>query len=146
MKIKKDYSYGVVPVHKKKNGDYEILIIHQYSSVEGSTYWVFPKGHSEGNETRQQTALRELKEETGLTACLLEKEFVLSYNFTHQGILIEKEVVFFVGLVEETQCTIQTEEVKEAVWLPPQQVLDRLTHQNVKSLFTEVDQYIKQQN
>jgi 8-oxo-dGTP diphosphatase len=44
----------------------EILLMHR--KKEGREYWVFPGGGIEGGETGEQTALREIKEETGLEA------------------------------------------------------------------------------
>ena len=59
-------SCGAV-VFTKDNGRIEFLIVR---SKDG--YFGFPKGHMEGGETEKETALREIKEETGLTVRLID--------------------------------------------------------------------------
>ena len=54
-------SYGVIPVH---NGKFLLL-------KQNKGHWGFPKGHKEGNETDEECALRELKEESGIANCVL---------------------------------------------------------------------------
>lgn len=59
--MKKVVSAGGIIVRKNTTNEI-LLVIHTYSEGLG-----FPKGHVEDNETLEQTALREVKEETGLT-------------------------------------------------------------------------------
>lgn len=59
-------SCGVVPF-RRLGGNAEILLLFQ----RGSGTWSFPKGHMEAGETEQQTALRELFEETGFRTRLI---------------------------------------------------------------------------
>ena len=59
MKFEK--SCGAI-VYRKNRSQIELLLIkNRYGG-----HWSFPKGHVEGQETEIQTALREVKEETGL--------------------------------------------------------------------------------
>ncbi|MBR6598855.1 MAG: NUDIX domain-containing protein, partial [Oscillospiraceae bacterium] len=53
-------------VYRKSHGNLEILLIKHINSG----HWSFPKGHIEANETEQETALREIKEETGIDVVL----------------------------------------------------------------------------
>ena len=53
-------------VNRKFHGNTEILLIRHIKSG----YWSFPKGHVEGDETEEQAALREILEETNVTASL----------------------------------------------------------------------------
>ena len=50
-------------VYRKFHGNTEILLIKHVKSG----YWSFPKGHVENGETEEETAKREIKEETGLS-------------------------------------------------------------------------------
>ena len=59
-------SCGAV-VFTREGGEVRYVIIQ---SLEG--YYGFPKGHMEGSETEQETALREIREEVGLTPRLVE--------------------------------------------------------------------------
>ena len=59
-------SCGAV-VFTRRGGEIFYVIIR---SIEG--YYGFPKGHMEGDETPEQTALREIREEVGLTPRLID--------------------------------------------------------------------------
>lgn len=59
----------------------EVLLI---GNLEGDK-WAFPKGHAEEGETMEQVALREIKEETGLTVKILKKLPDITYNHLKTG-------------------------------------------------------------
>ena len=140
MNIKQDYSYGIVPVRKNPAGELEFLVIYQYSWIGDHHYWIFPKGHAEGEEDPQQAALRELTEETGLSATIRDEQvFFIRYEFRNQEDLIQKEVHFFIGWIEgEQPLTFQPEEVSDAIWLPYQAAHERLSNENAKQLLQKV--------
>ena len=85
-------SCGVLP-YRNVNGYEEYLIVFQ----SFSQCWSLPKGHMERGETEVQTALRELYEETGLTAVVdTEKTATIEYPLSP---ISKKLVVFFRGEV-----------------------------------------------
>lgn len=88
-------SCGVLP-YRVENGRKEYLIVFEsYSKC-----WSLPKGHMEPGETEEITALRELQEETGLSATLdLGRKAAIEYPISPIG---RKQVVFFPGRVEGT--------------------------------------------
>lgn len=122
-----DAAFGVVPVCFDAAGKPQYLLIHQQKG-----HWAFPKGHAEGNEDALQAAHRELFEETGLrTERLLDAEPIYEhYQFTDPaGQVIDKTNTFYVGIIanDAKELTIQPEEVIEALWLPYEAVLERVT-------------------
>jgi len=145
MNTRTDESFGVIPVYKNEQGEYEILVIHQFSHMNNHSYWVFPKGHSENNENAVEAALRELEEETGIADIELqtEKDFKMRYSFKHEGDVIHKTVTFFVGFVSSKVVKEPDQsEVKEIVWLKPVEARVKLTHENTKLVFDEVIKYL----
>ena len=54
MGTKTDSSYGVVPLFKK-DGEWQVLLVHQIS-YRGDDFWIFPKGHAEEKETGERAA------------------------------------------------------------------------------------------
>lgn len=101
-------SCGVIP-YRKNRGKTEFLILLQRNRC-----WSFPKGHMEAGETEQETALRELKEETGLHAVLQRSGRVeLSYRLSAQG---QKQLVLFPGEVSG-EIRIQPEEAEAFRWV-----------------------------
>ncbi len=88
-------SCGVLPC-RENNGRREYLIVYE----SFSKCWSLPKGHMEAGETEEQTALRELQEETGLSAILdTSRRATIEYPISPVG---RKQVVFFPGKVEGT--------------------------------------------
>ena len=86
------------------------------------------KGHMEGAETEHETAVREIREETGLTVRFLPG-FRRTIRFSpYPG--CRKTVVFFLAEAETTETAAQPEEVREIVWLPFAEALTELTHES----------------
>lgn len=85
-------SCGVIP-YRWNGGEKEYLILLQTNNC-----WSFPKGHMEAGETEDQTALRELFEETGLRARLISEQIAVSeYDIPPYT---RKQVVLFLGEVD----------------------------------------------
>ena len=88
-------SCGVLP-WREMDGKREYLLVFE----SFSKCWSLPKGHMEPGETEEITALRELREETGLTAQLdTSRRATIEYPISPVG---RKQVVFFPGKVEGT--------------------------------------------
>lgn len=138
-----DLSYGIIPI-RRAGETWEVFLIHQFSRIGDNSYWVFPKGHPEDNETPVESASRELKEETGMTAekILTEPTFKLQYSFSFGGKQIDKTVVFFIGLITDFTCVLDNDEVKEAGWYSLEEATDRLDYQGTKLLFNEAKEFI----
>lgn len=85
-------SCGVLP-YRTVDGQKEFLLVFETFSK----CWSIPKGHMEAGENEEQTALRELKEETGLTAVLdMSRYATIEYPISN---VARKQVVFFLGEV-----------------------------------------------
>lgn len=101
-------SCGVIPFRQRENTK-EYLILRQKNHA-----WSFPKGHMEPGETEEQTAHRELKEETGLYGELVPGKYTeLSYDIPPYT---RKRVVLFLGAADGTvKC--QKSEIAEYKWV-----------------------------
>jgi len=130
-----EHSYGIIPFHRTGE-EIEVFLIHQYGS-EGP-FWTFPKGKPEVGELPEQTALRELKEETGLDADLLDREpLSVSYVFDREGSRIEKTASYFIAFTKGKDSRIQEIEVKDAGWFSIEQAKNKLTFPRHKLLLDE---------
>ena len=136
-------SFGIIPVRKTETG-LELLLIHMYGSA-GGTHWTFPKGHPEIGETPLQSALRECKEEVGITPVQVwsDTPLIETYSFMYKEVLIEKTVTFYIGIVEVVDVVIQPSEIKEALWVPLEQVRERLTHTSACDVFDRAQQVLR---
>lgn len=144
METKTDISYGVIPIRRVEN-TWEVFLIHQFSKIGNNSYWVFPKGHPEENETPEQAASRELKEETGMVydTLLNEPTFDLNYSFVFDGVQIEKTVKFFVGVITNMDFKLDAIEVKEAGWYSLDAATERLDYQDTKQMFQSVRKFLE---
>ena len=110
-------SCGVIPF-RWNNGEKEYLILLQTNNC-----WSFPKGHMEAGETEKQTALRELFEETGLTAELTQEPVaILEYDIPP---FTRKQVVLFLGEIQG-EVKLQKTEAVACLWLPREALADYL--------------------
>ncbi len=91
-------------------------------------YWSFPKGHIEEGETEQQTAIREIKEETGLDVTLVPGFREIS-EYSPFG-KIRKRVVFFLARAFTDNVRIQEEEIDSYIWVDLQQARKLCSYDN----------------
>lgn len=131
---KQDISFGVIPA-RKAGKVWQVLLIHQFTH-SGDAYWTFPKGHPEANESEEETARRELKEETGVTTVKLypKHRYTNQYTFRHGEHLIEKTVVYFLGVVGGGDLKINQTEIDEAGWYPLEVARKKLSHDIAKNI------------
>jgi len=91
-------------------------------------YWSFPKGHIEDGETEQQTAIREIKEETGLDVTITPGFREIS-EYCPFG-KIRKRVVFFLARAFTDNVKIQEEEIDSYIWVDLQQARKLCSYDN----------------
>ena len=138
--MKKDESFGVIPLSKER-GHWEVFLIQH----RGGRYWGFPKGHGEANETPFESAARELKEETHLDCVRLLKEEPLeeSYWFRIEGKRVFKKVLYFIAEVSG-EVQLQKTEINDGKWVPLPDAIDQVTHPEGKSILTEVNRFLSE--
>ena len=111
-------SCGVLP-YRLTGSEREYLIVYE----QFSQCWSLPKGHMEAGETEIETALRELFEETGLTAELdTSKTASVEYPVSP---IARKQVVFFPGQVSGTPRT-RAGEIEGFKWIKAGELKDYL--------------------
>lgn len=138
----KEISAGGV-VYKREGNKIKVLLIEdRYQKI------TIPKGKQEPGETLAETALREIKEETGIEGKIIQPLDVVhyQYNGAERG-LIDKEVTYY--LVESTggQLTVQEEEINEAFWADldeAQELHQQKGYMNNESIMEQAYRYLKQ--
>ncbi len=103
----------------------------------GKLEWCIPKGHLEQDETSEQAALREVFEETGLEAQIIQHLGEVNYQFIQDGSKISKTV--HVYLMQQTggELSFDKDPHKEASqleWVQVSELLARLSHGNEKRI------------
>ncbi len=120
------------------------LVIHSKSGH----YWGFPKGHmgdhNEG-ETLEEAAIREVKEETGVTARIIKKlKNNTRYQYNWQNEQVEKTVWYFLMEYVSGEVEDHDDEVHEALFETEAKVLEVLMYEKDKEIFREAVRLIKE--
>ena len=133
----KESSCGAVVFKRHKEGT-KYLVLHYEAG-----HWDFPKGHQEKNEKEEQTAAREIKEETGIEDIEFADGFreVITYFYKRGNETIHKEVVFFLAQSATEEVTISKEHIGYA-WMGYEHAFNKLTFNNAKELLRKADQFL----
>lgn len=131
----KEKSCGAV-VYKKDISELKFLIIKQEKG-----HFTFPKGHVEKDETEEETAIREIKEETGIDV-ILDKDFrKVSTYFPEPNII--KDVIFFVAESKSGFEIPQKTEVEKIMWLDLHEAIAILTYNRDKEILNDAYNYLE---
>jgi len=114
------------------------LILHY---EEG--HWDFPKGHMEEGESEEETARREIREETGIEDIVFVDGFrgSLEYLYRRDGKSWHKDVVLFLATARTGQVRLSDEHIGYA-WLPFEEALIRLTYENARNVLMEAESFL----
>ncbi len=118
--------------------DSKYLLLHYEAG-----HWDFPKGNIEKGETPEQTALRELKEETGIGDSEFLPGFVekIRYFYKKAGQTVVKEVVFFLARTKTEEVKLSSEHIG-FVWLPFKEAVEKLTYNNAKEILKKAEAWL----
>ena len=112
--VQYDVSAGGVVVRCTPDAHLEVVICRRAATG----LLALPKGTPEPGETREQTAMREVQEETGLSVAIIGDLGTVHYTFTAEGVLHDKRVYHFLmepigGSVDDHDTEFDSVE-----WLP----------------------------
>lgn len=136
--MKNIYSSGII-TYIKEGSKIEYLLLQYLGG-----HWDFPKGKIEIGESKLETAIRELHEETGLTA-EIHPGFEISYTYSFKDRLkqpVSKTVYFYVGRVTD-RTVILSHEHEGFRWLDYEQALYQLTYENAKGILAKSDMFLR---
>jgi len=106
-------------------------------------HWDFVKGNGYEGDSPHETALRETKEETGIS----DIEFIdgfeesVEYNFRFKNEDIHKIVVFFLAKTNEKKITLSHEH-NDFVWLEYDDAIKKTTFRNAKNVLSKTNEFL----
>lgn len=122
-------SCGVIVFYNDK----VLLIKHNLGHIG------FPKGHVEGMETEEETAIREVKEETNCDVEIIPGfREIITYSPKKN---ITKDVIFFIGKPLNKELSPQLAEVQKVDFVNYKEALNLLTYQDEKDLLKKALQF-----
>ncbi len=130
-------SCGAVILRKNEDRfDYDVLLVKHTLG-----HWGFPKGHMEADETERETALREVKEETGYTVALENDYRGISSYLPKPG--THKTVVYFAGIAVdgEADCS-EDDSIEKVEWFPYTEAQAYLAYPSDVVVLRDVRKYL----
>tara|TARA_Y100001960_G_scaffold211132_1_gene220344 strand:+ start:239 stop:649 length:411 start_codon:yes stop_codon:yes gene_type:complete len=134
--MKEEVSAGIILFNESENRKFLLL---NYPSK----HWDFVKGKMENGETTHETALRETKEETGIS----DVEFLdgfeeeIEYYFRAENQDIHKKVIFFLGKTKTLDIILSHEHL-DFIWLDYDNALNKITYENAKNLLKKSKKFL----
>ena len=112
----------------------------------GRLLWSLPKGHVEAGETEEDTAVREVAEETGIVGRVVGKLGTIDFWFVADGRRVHKTVHHFLLLaadpVDGLELSDEDVEVSEVAWVPLAEVPSRLAYADERRLLDRVPELL----
>ena len=128
-------------VFTKENDGVLYVIVKSKEGVYG-----FPKGHAKPNESEQQTAIREIKEETNLDVKIINGfRVTCEYKVPDEKDTI-KDLVLFLAEYKNQSITFQKEELQDAKLMNFNKAMNSFKYENLKNFLKKADDFIKKQN
>jgi 8-oxo-dGTP pyrophosphatase MutT (NUDIX family) len=121
----RETSYGGVVVR----GSDTIVITPVGKTVTG-----LPKGGPRQGETAEETAAREVREETGITATVRDRLGQVDYSYRRGGRWIDKTVHFYLCEYEAGDTADHDHEVDDARWMPLREARRRLSYPGERAM------------
>ncbi len=124
-------------IYRKFHGNTELLLIKN----QNGGHWSFPKGHVEAGETEEETAVREIKEETGIDV-ILDTSFrrVITYLPKKE---VTKDVVYFLAKATSYDYVPQEEEIAKIKWVEINHAATMLSYDNDRQLVSQAKNIIR---
>jgi len=142
-------SAGAVVFHRQPNGKIEYLLLEHRAG-----HWAFPKGLIERNESPEETAKREIEEETGITKISLipgfkeTQKYFFKVKYDYQlergwkkGESVFKIVTFFLVEAKNQKVKISEEHIGYK-WLLYKEALEQLTFKNAKEILRKANEFL----
>lgn len=132
--MKREFSAGGIVFNNKGQ-----VLLTKHSQ---NKHWSFPKGLIDPGQTSQEAAIREVKEEGGVEAEIIERLGYNKYVYTLNGEKIFKVVTYFLMKYVSGDPKDHDFEVEEAGWYSPEEALKQLTFSQDKELLKKASEMI----
>jgi ADP-ribose pyrophosphatase YjhB (NUDIX family) len=122
---------GIVFRRNEKTDEIEILLVQ-----DAKDRWTIPKGHVEEGETTQETALREIQEETGLQEIKI-MSWLGKTNFRYRrenSLILMVTHVYLARSLNQSEVPRREEWMNGIAWFPAKQAIDEIAYEQLSKL------------
>jgi len=132
VRTRSEISAGGV-VYRRPDEGVEVVLAARRTR-RGDLAWGLPKGLVEPDETPEQAAVREVREETGLEADVEVSLGEIRYFYVWEGIRVRKAVHFFLMRATGGDVSQHDDEMEEVRWFPLSVALRRATYKGEREV------------
>ena len=132
--MRKEKSCGAVIYKYIDNELFILLLKHNLG------HWSFAKGHVEDSETEQETAIREIREETNLDVTInSDFRYVITYS-PYEGAI--KDVVYFLATTNSDNIKAQQSEISEIKWFKYEDAISMITYEDGRKVLMKAIEFL----
>ncbi len=138
--LKRQISSGGV-IFRRRGDDFEVALV----SVKGGANWCLPKGLVDRGETPEVTAVREVREESGLSGKIIDRLGDITYWYYIQGenAKCRKTVHFYLMEYVSGSTSQHDFEVDAAEWVPIDAAIERISFKGDREILEKARERLK---
>ena len=135
LPVANERSAGGIAIHVVAGTAFAAVIGRR--NRNGKLEWCLPKGHVEPGETAQEAAIREVAEEAGVRADVIQSLGIIDYWFTGEDRRVHKLVHHFLLEAPSDALTVEDDpdhEAEVAAWVPLKDLAKKLSYPNERKM------------
>ncbi len=119
------------------------MVLAARRTRRGDLAWGLAKGGIEPDESREQAAVREVREETGIEARIEESLGETRYFYVWEGVRVRKTVHFFLMRATGGDPSDRDDEMEDVRWFPLDRALKRAAYRGEREVLTRAAEHLR---